>query len=156
MLHQGRPDQENKMRPHALRRARIEARRGRGHGRCPTSYWVCPSTRPQEIVINASPAQVTKRKLGEPFVAHQSRFVDRSHCGSAATRGARRASGKARERSEEHTSELQSLMRISYAVFCLKKKTSTQKHQCILIDKHDIFITIERTTTPQLNTQTNT
>src|SRR3546814_7188637 len=30
----------------------------------------------------------------------------------------------ARERSEEHTSELQSLMRISYAVFCLKKKTT--------------------------------
>src|SRR3546814_9182398 len=29
------------------------------------------------------------------------------------------------ERSEEHTSELQSLMRISYAVFCLKKKTKT-------------------------------
>src|SRR3546814_1542674 len=28
-------------------------------------------------------------------------------------------------RSEEHTSELQSLMRISYAVFCLKKKTSS-------------------------------
>src|SRR3546814_6532477 len=31
--------------------------------------------------------------------------------------------GDIRERSEEHTSELQSLMRISYAVFCLKKKT---------------------------------
>src|SRR3546814_5536050 len=31
-------------------------------------------------------------------------------------------------RSEEHTSELQSLMRISYAVFCLKKKT-TKKHK---------------------------
>src|SRR3546814_4475098 len=30
------------------------------------------------------------------------------------------------ERSEEHTSELQSLMRISYAVFCLKKKNTTQ------------------------------
>src|SRR3546814_5916229 len=29
------------------------------------------------------------------------------------------------ERSEEHTSELQSLMRISYAVFCLKKTTTT-------------------------------
>src|SRR3546814_5024798 len=29
------------------------------------------------------------------------------------------------DRSEEHTSELQSLMRISYAVFCLKKKTQT-------------------------------
>src|SRR3546814_6524326 len=30
-------------------------------------------------------------------------------------------------RSEEHTSELQSLMRISYAVFCLKKKTTTTR-----------------------------
>src|SRR3546814_1243056 len=30
-------------------------------------------------------------------------------------------------RSEEHTSELQSLMRISYAVFCLKKKTATKR-----------------------------
>src|SRR3546814_1999510 len=32
------------------------------------------------------------------------------------------ATGTAARRSEEHTSELQSLMRISYAVFCLKKK----------------------------------
>src|SRR3546814_10572963 len=32
-------------------------------------------------------------------------------------------------RSEEHTSELQSLMRISYAVFCLKNKKKTQKEQ---------------------------
>src|SRR3546814_3426393 len=31
-------------------------------------------------------------------------------------------------RSEEHTSELQSLMRISYAVFCLKKNTTTRLH----------------------------
>src|SRR3546814_3432943 len=40
-------------------------------------------------------------------------------------------------RSEEHTSELQSLMRISYAVFCLKKKTN-EKHipsrHCMVID----------------------
>src|SRR3546814_9688689 len=34
-------------------------------------------------------------------------------------------------RSEEHTSELQSLMRISYAVFCLKKKKQTNKHKYI-------------------------
>src|SRR3546814_5481228 len=33
--------------------------------------------------------------------------------------------GEAGGRSEEHTSELQSLMRISYAVFCLKKKKTT-------------------------------
>src|SRR3546814_7594293 len=32
-------------------------------------------------------------------------------------------------RSEEHTSELQSLMRISYAVFCLKKKTKNNAHK---------------------------
>src|SRR3546814_18119362 len=38
---------------------------------------------------------------------------------AAATRG---RCARARLRSEEHTSELQSLMRISYAVFCLKKK----------------------------------
>src|SRR3546814_5447989 len=31
-------------------------------------------------------------------------------------------------RSEEHTSELQSLMRISYAVFCLKKKNTRKQH----------------------------
>src|SRR3546814_7368286 len=31
-------------------------------------------------------------------------------------------------RSEEHTSELQSLMRISYAVFCLKKKSEQRRH----------------------------
>src|SRR3546814_3291234 len=39
-------------------------------------------------------------------------------------------SGKGRRRrSEEHTSELQSLMRISYAVFCLKKKKKKQLKQ---------------------------
>src|SRR3546814_7420779 len=33
------------------------------------------------------------------------------------------------DRSEEHTSELQSLMRISYAVFCLKKKNNKNQHR---------------------------
>src|SRR3546814_6785679 len=37
------------------------------------------------------------------------------------------------KRSEEHTSELQSLMRISYAVFCLKKKTSNSNHSMHVI-----------------------
>src|SRR3546814_3143419 len=43
------------------------------------------------------------------------------------------------ERSEEHTSELQSLMRISYAVFCLKKKKNTHnnhtsnKYTCLIL-----------------------
>src|SRR3546814_9517424 len=37
-----------------------------------------------------------------------------------------RRAGTIDDRSEEHTSELQSLMRISYAVFCLKKQTTQQ------------------------------
>src|SRR3546814_1463524 len=43
---------------------------------------------------------------------------DRGGCARPA--GSVRAAGRAGARSEEHTSELQSLMRISYAVFCLK------------------------------------
>src|SRR3546814_4138513 len=51
---------------------------------------------------------------------------------------------KATLRSEEHTSELQSLMRISYAVFCLKKKKSkiqqptqiSQQHTTLSTDKN--------------------
>src|SRR3546814_4690867 len=39
-----------------------------------------------------------------------------------------RAAGPGSGRTEEHTSELQSLMRISYAVFCLKKKKNSQTH----------------------------
>src|SRR3546814_3076377 len=41
----------------------------------------------------------------------------------------RRVEVVASSRSEEHTSELQSLMRISYAVFCLKKKKKKQNRQ---------------------------
>src|SRR3546814_7137043 len=43
------------------------------------------------------------------------------------------AARSARKRSEEHTSELQSLMRISYAVFCLKKKKKSENEN---IEKH--------------------
>src|SRR3546814_9641974 len=42
--------------------------------------------------------------------------------GASAEEMARAQAGRSDDRSEEHTSELQSLMRISYAVFCLKKK----------------------------------
>src|SRR3546814_9135554 len=40
-------------------------------------------------------------------------------------------------RSEEHTSELQSLMRISYAVFCLKKK-KRKRHKSTINNTHEI------------------
>src|SRR3546814_7121721 len=44
--------------------------------------------------------------------------------------------GKNLMRSEEHTSELQSLMRISYAVFCLKKKTTITKRTQLNTRQH--------------------
>src|SRR3546814_5439861 len=54
--------------------------------------------------------------------------------GLPATQAVRLGLGKSQrrdvvQRSEEHTSELQSLMRISYAVFCLKKKKNTAKRK---------------------------
>src|SRR3546814_6038517 len=66
------------------------------------------------------------RSAVEPRARRQShRIFPVRPGGDAALRGARAAGGFAgarQARSEEHTSELQSLMRISYAVFCLKKK----------------------------------
>src|SRR3546814_1031735 len=42
----------------------------------------------------------------------------------------------AAQRSEEHTSELQSLMRISYAVFCLKKKKNNQNKKTCTVQQY--------------------
>src|SRR3546814_8641616 len=50
--------------------------------------------------------------------------LDEAMARISARLGVRVAAVKMPMRSEEHTSELQSLMRISYAVFCLKKKTN--------------------------------
>src|SRR3546814_1158825 len=65
------------------------------------------------------------------------RHVRRSRCGRcrfqrrAAREGLKEIvdTGRRWRRSEEHTSELQSLMRISYAVFCLKKKKKQYKNR---------------------------
>src|SRR3546814_4462717 len=56
-------------------------------------------------------------------VEQRADFLDRE------TQLARMAHEAEPRRSEEHTSELQSLMRISYAVFCLKKKNNIYKQQ---------------------------
>src|SRR3546814_2589192 len=77
------------------------------------------------------------------FVDGCARFVllpwvhaTRSGAGSFSPRSTRSRQGtelrNQERRSEEHTSELQSLMRISYAVFCLKKKKKTKTS----IDNH--------------------
>src|SRR3546814_1544891 len=64
------------------------------------------------------------------------------------SRSAGRGQPKANCRSEEHTSELQSLMRISYAVFCLKKKNINIQH------KHTLHYTLymDEYTTSKLKT----
>src|SRR3546814_1396687 len=53
-------------------------------------------------------------------------------------------------RSEEHTSELQSLMRISYAVFCLKKKkrNTSRPSQITVTQSHHLFNTPRTTPYP--------
>src|SRR3546814_3111214 len=56
------------------------------------------------------------------------------------------------DRSEEHTSELQSLMRISYAVFCLKKKKKKIDHHTIRTERKPQLIT-NTTTTDTRRTQ---
>src|SRR3546814_10807588 len=74
-----------------------------------------------------------RRAAEEPQKANDDDRDDRQRAEQAVAQQAENVVGQAfkvclrksrlRYRSEEHTSELQSLMRISYAVFCLKKKT---------------------------------
>src|SRR3546814_3374008 len=55
--------------------------------------------------------------------SRQHESCDHGHAPPAKGSVGQRGDNKSHDRSEEHTSELQSLMRISYAVFCLKQKT---------------------------------
>src|SRR3546814_10019094 len=71
-----------------------------------------------------------RRRHHGPYRQEASTTTDRTPRGHPLP--GRRDRHRHRVRSEEHTSELQSLMRISYAVFCLKKKN---------IDKNTIHIT---------------
>src|SRR3546814_4497594 len=66
-------------------------------------------------VCHRSPPMYGRHSCG---VTHAASPVSRAMTGTPSTPGVH----VLRPRSEEHTSELQSLMRISYAVFCLKKK----------------------------------
>src|SRR3546814_6600275 len=86
--------------------------------------------RPESPVIDLCYLSWTSFALGEP---EQALAQCRRSLDVAAARGASYdlvvANGNAcyLHRSEEHTSELQSLMRISYAVFCLQKKKANRK-----------------------------
>src|SRR3546814_10631577 len=85
------------------------------------------------LLLRAPDARLSRPVAGARF---REQAVRQTRCGKAAPRRTRQAGLPGRSardrhqyrrlRSEEHTSELQSLMRISYAVFCLKKtKKST-------------------------------
>src|SRR3546814_19778871 len=80
----------------------------------------CPTRRSSDLATTAPAGEVRVVFLGDSITAGYGLEVDQAFPALV---------GQAldRERSEEHTSELQSLMRISYAVFCLKKK-KTNSH----------------------------
>src|SRR3546814_736810 len=77
-------------------------------------------------------ASTIARALDVPFVVvDATSLTEAGYVGedveSIITKLLQAADGNVEKRSEEHTSELQSLMRISYAVFCLKKKNTKQQ-----------------------------
>src|SRR3546814_9960634 len=78
-----------------------------------------------------SPASPCADRDGGSACRHR---ASRSWCRCPAAQPPGRWSGP--DRSEEHTSELQSLMRISYAVFCLKKKNKQKLRIEIASDSH--------------------
>src|SRR3546814_4591444 len=83
---------------------------------------------PSSVIVTVSPC--SRPEEGKPVrLAGRSRLVghERSLLSQSGAKAylSRKAS-TSHTRSEEHTSELQSLMRISYAVFCLKKKKPNQ------------------------------
>src|SRR3546814_2375675 len=77
---------------------------------------------------NIERAQAERRRLeAEAEADRLARLRRLAALRAEADAAARRADGLMHDRSEEHTSELQSLMRISYPVFCLK---NTQTQSC--------------------------
>src|SRR3546814_3731456 len=89
-----------------------------------------PNDQPDDEIHRTSPVQVMRKKRSrQENVPEAGSYFETDLLADqqlANSPGVRRLLF---HRSEEHTSELQSLMRISYAVFCLKKKTIQTKHK---------------------------
>src|SRR3546814_5169962 len=77
------------------------------------------------VALDLGPAMILEHR-GDEMILDVGRGQVGPRCPEAARLGkaGRQDAGALAARSEEHTSELQSLMRISYAVFCLKKKNN--------------------------------
>src|SRR3546814_4675956 len=89
------------------------------------------STRTDTLFSYTTLFRSLQARRGRPR-SHRRRARDRADRGRRGSDRARRSRSARRlcaARSEEHTSELQSLMRISYAVFCLKKKKIKRRQQ---------------------------
>src|SRR3546814_3535099 len=77
-----------------------------------------------EMRISDWSSDVCSSDLNTPSISPRARSAPAAATPASSEKSPGRTSGAASpSRSEEHTSELQSLMRTSYAVFCLKKKT---------------------------------
>src|SRR3546814_1998578 len=74
-------------------------------------------------------AQLRQRQVCFPLRRIEPQALAVFALGAVEVAGESQQRGEVEARSEEHTSELQSLMRISYAVFCLKKKTKNTTRQ---------------------------
>src|SRR3546814_9427234 len=111
-----------------LDRVRLEIRHGLGSVRdipilAQRAVWMCPTSGLQES--QAWKGFLPTKRMRSPAFQLALRFKGAKQGSLAFSQACDPQSGVARRRSEEHTSELQSLMRISYAVFCLKKKKHT-------------------------------
>src|SRR3546814_3943002 len=82
------------------------------------------ATRPARKTAPATAPRAVPGELKDLFSYRLNRLAHVSSRIAAGLNESRYGVGPREWRSEEHTSELQSLMRISYAVFCLKKKIS--------------------------------
>src|SRR3546814_8370287 len=80
----------------------------------------------QDALVRTLTNAIATGRIAQAFILTGVRGVGKTTTARIIAR-ALNCTGPDGKRSEEHTSELQSLMRNSYAVFCLKKKTKTDK-----------------------------
>src|SRR3546814_7449338 len=74
------------------------------------------------VINTVLPEHMTQKMLARVFPNRNVNDIPKFPAHYSGCRISRHVRGTLSDRSEEHTSELQSLLRISYAVFCLKKK----------------------------------
>src|SRR3546814_5466059 len=100
---------------------------------CPDRHAV-PAARGRETIMHIT-EEMSERHVLTLTVANEAGILARI-AGMFTARGYNIESLTVADRSEEHTSELQSLMRISYAVFCLKKKKYNFTRVMIAKNRH--------------------